>query len=116
MGALNLDPSSSTGVGVFLVGSTLAFGPSTVPWLITPELFTQGPRTAAVPVVALVNWAGNMLVGFTFPTLAIALGSQAFVPFIVAIAVFLVVLYVYLPETKGRTVEDIAAEMAADGA
>ena len=41
---------------------------------------------------------------------------QAFVPFIVAIAVFLVVLYVYLPETKGRTVEDIAAEMAADGA
>ena len=36
--ALNLDPSSSTGVGVFLVGSTLAFvfsfavGPSTVPW------------------------------------------------------------------------------------
>ena len=33
-----------------------------------------------------------------------------------AIAVFLAVLYVYLPETKGRTVEDIAAEMAADGA
>ena len=44
--------------------------------LITSELFTQGPRTAAVPVVTLVNWAGNMLVGFTFPTLAIALGSQ----------------------------------------
>ena len=36
--ALNLDPSSSPGVGVFLVASTLAFvfsfavGPSTVPW------------------------------------------------------------------------------------
>merc|ERR1712079_37134 len=102
--ALNLDPSSS-GVGIFLVASTLAFvfsfgfGPSTVPWLITSELFTQGPRTAAVPVVTLVNWVGNMLVGFTFPSMAVGLGAQAFIPFIVAIAVSLAVLYVYLPET-----------------
>ena len=33
-----------------------------------------------------------------------------------AIAVFLAVLYVYLPETKGKTVEAIAAAMAAEGA
>ena len=33
-----------------------------------------------------------------------------------AIAVFLAVLYVYLPETKGETVEAIAAVMAAEGA
>ena len=46
------------------------------PRLITSELFLQGPRTAAVPVVTLVNWVGNMLVGFTFPSMAIALGSQ----------------------------------------
>ena len=79
--ALNLDPNSS-GVGIFLVASTLLFvfffalGPGSIPWMITSELFLQDPRPAAITVATLVNWVGNTLVGFTFPTMADGLGSQ----------------------------------------
>ena len=41
---------------------------------------------------------------------------QAFVPFMIAIAIFLVILYIYLPETKGKTVESITSVMAGPGA
>ena len=78
--ALNMDPSYP-GIGIFLVASTLliifffAIGPASVPWMITPELFLQGPRPAAIAVATLVNWMGKMLVGFTFPSMVIGFGS-----------------------------------------
>ena len=37
-------------------------------------------------------------------------------PFLVIIALFLAILYVYLPETKGKTVEAISDTMSAPGA
>ena len=42
--------------------------------------------------------------------------SQAFLPFMVIIALFLAILYIYLPETKGKTVEAISDMMSAPGA
>ena len=52
-----------------------AIGPGAIPWLITAELFAQAPRSAAVAVATLVNWLGNLVVGFTFPLIADALGT-----------------------------------------
>ena len=52
--------------------STLAFvlffavGPGSIPWMITAELFSQGPRPAAMSIAVLVNWLSNFLVGLTF--------------------------------------------------
>jgi len=127
--ALNLwkkeeDPAKAedSGVGIFLVVSTLSFvvffalGPGSIPWMITSELFTQGPRPAAIAIATLVNWIANLLVGFTFPVMVSELGAQAFVPFLVIIALFLAILYVYLPETKGKTVEAISDILSAPGA
>lgn len=113
---------SSSGVGVFLVASTLLFvvffglGPGSIPWMITGELFTQGPRPAAVAIATLINWSANLLVSFTFPTMEHELGQWAFVPFMVAIGVLGAVLYVYLPETKGKTVEEISDVLCAPSA
>ena len=53
-----------------------AIGPGAIPWLITAELFAQAPRSAAVAVATLVNWLGNLVVGFTFPLIADALGTD----------------------------------------
>ena len=35
-------------------------GPGAIPWMITPELFPQAPRSAAIAVATLVNWLGNL--------------------------------------------------------
>ncbi|CAB4055843.1 SLC2A1 [Lepeophtheirus salmonis] len=36
-----------------------AVGPGSIPWMITAELFSQGPRPAAMSVAVLINWCAN---------------------------------------------------------
>lgn len=59
------------------VVSTLAFvvffavGPGSIPWMITAELFSQGPRPTAMAIAVLVNWMANFVVGIGFPSLKV---------------------------------------------
>ncbi|XP_076438874.1 solute carrier family 2, facilitated glucose transporter member 1-like isoform X2 [Babylonia areolata] len=85
-----------------------ALGPGSIPWLIVAELFSQGPRSAAISVSVLVNWVANFLVGYTFPFIQKGLGNFTFLPFTGLLLLFLILLFLYLPETKGRTIEEIA--------
>lgn len=60
------------------VVSTLAFvvffavGPGSIPWMITAELFSQGPRPTAMAIAVLVNWLANFVVGIGFPSLKVS--------------------------------------------
>ncbi|XP_026681667.1 glucose transporter type 1 [Diaphorina citri] len=49
-----------------------AVGPGSIPWMITAELFSQGPRPAAMSIAVLVNWIANFVVGLGFPTLNVS--------------------------------------------
>ncbi|GFR60731.1 solute carrier family 2, facilitated glucose transporter member 2 [Elysia marginata] len=84
-----------------------ALGPAPVPWLIVPELFTHDARPAAVAVCVFVNWTGNFVVGFGFPLLQVLLQDFVFLPFAVALAAFYVFVYFKLPETKGKSFQEI---------
>lgn len=46
-----------------------AIGPGSIPWMMVAELFSQGPRSAAVSLAVLVNWSANIAVGQGFPPL-----------------------------------------------
>ena len=50
-----------------------AVGPGSIPWMITAELFSQGPRPAAMSVAVLINWCANFLVGIGFPTMQVCI-------------------------------------------
>lgn len=50
-----------------------AVGPGSIPWMITAELFSQGPRPAAMSIAVLVNWMSNFLVGIGFQTLSVSI-------------------------------------------
>eukprot|EP00092_Neocalanus_flemingeri_P023961 GFUD01025992.1.p1 GENE.GFUD01025992.1~~GFUD01025992.1.p1 ORF type:complete len:483 (+),score=148.99 GFUD01025992.1:147-1595(+) len=113
--AQNLMPKKgseeSGGSGGFLIAVTLGFvvffavGPGSIPWMIAGEMFTQGPRPAASSVVVFVNWAANLAVGLLFPLVLIPeLDRFTFLPFAILLAVFSVFVFVFLPETKGKTV------------
>lgn len=60
------------------VVSTLSFvvffavGPGSIPWMITAELFSQGPRPSAMAIAVLVNWMANFVVGIGFPSLKVS--------------------------------------------
>ncbi|XP_059473523.1 glucose transporter type 1 isoform X4 [Neocloeon triangulifer] len=86
-----------------------AVGPGSIPWMITAELFSQGPRPAAMSIAVLVNWMANFLVGILFPTMKTALENYTFLPFSVFLAIFWTFTYKKVPETKNKTFEEILA-------
>ncbi|XP_037702566.1 solute carrier family 2, facilitated glucose transporter member 3 [Choloepus didactylus] len=82
-------------------------GPGPIPWFIVAELFSQGPRPAAVAVAGCSNWTSNFLVGLLFPSAANYLGAYVFIIFTAFLIIFLVFTFFKVPETRGRTFEDI---------
>ncbi|XP_048488692.1 glucose transporter type 1 isoform X4 [Plutella xylostella] len=97
------------------VVSTLSFvvffavGPGSIPWLITAELFSQGPRPSAMAIAVLVNWMANFVVGIGFPSMKALLENYTFLPFSVFLAIFWIFTYKKVPETKNKTFEEILA-------
>merc|ERR1712012_33433 len=85
-----------------------AVGPGSIPWMITAELFSQGPRPAAMSVAVLVNWSANFFVGIGFPTMQTTLENYTFLPFSMFLAVFWIFTYKKVPETKNKTFDEIA--------
>lgn len=53
-----------------------AVGPGSIPWMITAELFSQGPRPSAMAIAVLVNWMANFVVGIGFPSLKVRFRSE----------------------------------------
>ncbi|KAL8601902.1 hypothetical protein ACOMHN_020637 [Nucella lapillus] len=84
-----------------------ATGPGAIPWFYVAELFAQGPRSAAVSVSVLVNWFSNFTVGLVFPELREAIQEYSFVPFAAMLLASFFFVVCFVPETKGKRIEDI---------
>lgn len=58
-------------LAVMLFVAMFELGPGPIPWFIVAELFSQGPRPAAMAVAGCCNWTANFLVGVSFPKLVV---------------------------------------------
>ncbi|KAL0606922.1 Solute carrier family 2, facilitated glucose transporter member 3 [Plecturocebus cupreus] len=93
-------------------------GPGPIPWFIVVELFSQGPCPAVMAVVGCSNWTSNFPVGSLLSSAACYLGAYVFIIFTGFLITFLTFTFFKVPETRGRTFEDItqAFEGQAHGA
>ena len=109
-------------LGFFLVGTTYLFavffsiGLQSIPLLVTLEIFTQGPRSAASSVATLVCVFTQFVVALIFPQLQIHLQEFCFLPFLIISLVFFVIFWFYFPETKKRTSTELALLFQAPNA
>ncbi|KAL6105356.1 slc2a2 [Pungitius sinensis] len=94
---------------VFLFVSFFEIGPGPIPWFIVAELFSQGPRPAAIALAGCCNWSSNFLVAMTFPYIQTWLDTYVFILFAVLLLGFTVYIYFRVPETKGKSFEEIAS-------
>ncbi|MEQ2294504.1 Solute carrier 2, facilitated glucose transporter member 2 [Ameca splendens] len=94
---------------IFLFVSFFEIGPGPIPWFIVAELFSQGPRPAAIALAGCCNWTSNFIIGMAFPYIQAWLDSYVFVLFAVLLFGFTIFIYFRVPETKGKTFEEIAA-------
>lgn len=91
---------------LYVASFAISLGP--IFWLIIAEIYPLKIRGLAMSVATMANWAANLVVSLTFLTLTQALGLSAtfwtFGLFTVAAWLF---VYFLMPETKGRTLEEI---------
>jgi SP family galactose:H+ symporter-like MFS transporter len=92
--------------------SSFAVGLGPIFWLIISEIYPLKVRGAAMSAVTVTNWALNLVVSVTFLSLVALLGQGGTFWLYGAIAVAaLVFFYRMVPETKGKTLEQIEAYM-----
>jgi MFS transporter, SP family, major inositol transporter len=77
-------------------------------WLMLAEIFPMTIRGFAMGVSISLLWAANTFISFVFPILAESLGSTVvFLMFAVINFVSLAFVIKFVPETRGRTLEEL---------
>ncbi|KAL7560646.1 hypothetical protein ACA910_001330 [Epithemia clementina (nom. ined.)] len=100
-----------TGLALYLAFFSTGMGPGA--WLIPSEVFSVSIRAKAMSIATTLNRATATLMASTFLSTAHAIGFGAFFCLLGIICIIvLAFLYFYLPETKGRSLEDMAVYFA----
>jgi len=106
----------STGVHmlILVVSAIACYAMSLAPitWVVISEIFPNRIRGAAMSVAVFSLWVGCTALTLTFPYLIGGLGAHgAFWLYGVICVVGFVVIFKKLPETKGKSLEDIEREL-----
>ncbi|SFB01885.1 Sugar transporter [Lentibacillus halodurans] len=95
---------------LFIIFFAFTWGP--VLWVMLPELFPMRARGAATGIAALTLSIGSLLVAQLFPLLTEVMSiEQVFLIFAVIGIGALMFVVKYLPETRGRSLEEIEADL-----
>ncbi|CAJ1051825.1 solute carrier family 2%2C facilitated glucose transporter member 10 [Xyrichtys novacula] len=97
----------------FVSAYSTGFGPMT--WLLLSEIFPTAIKGRAFAFTNCFNWAANLLVTFTFLNFIdlIGLSGMFFLYGVIAVAAA-VFFHFMLPETKGKTLEEIDRELRSN--
>jgi len=114
LGFAFLSPSLSSALAWIAVVSLaiyvacFAIGLGPVFWLMIAEIYPLRVRGRAMAVATVANWGANLVVALTFLSLLHSLG-RAWTFWLYAIIGVLAWIFVYrlVPETKGRTLEEL---------
>ncbi|XP_003790362.1 LOW QUALITY PROTEIN: solute carrier family 2, facilitated glucose transporter member 12 [Otolemur garnettii] len=96
---------------VYVAAFSIGLGP--MPWVVLSEIFPGGIRGRAMALTSSMNWGINLLVSLTFLTVTDLIGLPwvCFIYTIMSLAA-LVFVIVFIPETKGCSLEQISMELA----
>ncbi len=96
------------GIAICVYMACIALSICAVIWILTPEIFPNRVRGRAVSIATFFNWATNSLSIFLFPWYVAKFGMHA--GFITCAGICLVAtlfFWRFVPETKGRSLEEI---------
>jgi facilitated trehalose transporter len=100
---------------VFIVSFSMGWGP--VPWLMINEITGVQYRGVVSAVATGVNWFCAFLITHNFETIQMWTSAQfAFFLFAAFCLVSIPFVVIFLPETKGKTFDDIAKMLTAGAA
>jgi len=87
-----------------------ATGMGPIPWAVNSEIYPTNVRGLANGVATTVNWASNLLVSMTFLSyIHLVTTAGAFWTFAGVGVVAWLYFFFFLPETRGKSIEEIQA-------
>jgi SP family arabinose:H+ symporter-like MFS transporter len=96
------------GILGFTAAFAVAMGP--IPWIVNSEIFPTKLRGRAMSVAIFCLWGADWIVTQTFPMLRVSIGpAPTFWTYAGCSLISTVFVILYVPETKGRTLEEIEA-------
>jgi SP family galactose:H+ symporter-like MFS transporter len=95
---------------LFIVGFAMSAGP--IIWVLCAEIFPLSGRDLGVTFSTATNWIVNAIVGLTFLTLLTSFGNgNTFLLYGGMNALFVIFFLLFVPETKGISLEKIEANL-----
>ncbi len=111
---------SSTGRSYIILAAMMVFVAfvqcfiGTCVWLLLSEIFPMAIRGFAMGIAVFVLWTTNALISFVFPILNSVLGSTGtFGLFVLVNLISVYFVYHFVPETKGRSLEELEDRLGA---
>lgn len=88
---------------------------SPVTWLMCSEIFPLRMRATGMGMAVFFQWISNFVVSFAFPILLSSLGlSLTFVVFVILGICAISFVQIFMPETRGRTLEELENDFKKD--
>jgi SP family galactose:H+ symporter-like MFS transporter len=95
-------------VGLMLYVASFAIGLGPVFWLLISEIYPLRVRGLAMSIASEANWGSNLIIALTFLTLLQVLGRSGtfWIYALVGVGAW-IFAFLLVPETKGKTLEEI---------
>ncbi|MCL5261606.1 MAG: sugar porter family MFS transporter [Gammaproteobacteria bacterium] len=98
---------------IYIAGYSISIG--NLFWLIISEIYPLSVRSSAMSIVTAVQWGANFLVSMTFLTILELIGiSYTFMIYGMMCALGVIFCYLFVPETKGVSLEKIEENLNAE--
>ncbi|XP_077219166.1 sugar transporter ERD6-like 7 isoform X2 [Tasmannia lanceolata] len=98
-------------VGMLIYVGSFSFGMGPVPWVIMSEIFPINVKGTAGSMVTLMHWFGAWVTSYTFNFLMSWSSSGTMFLFAGVCAITVPFIIILVPETKGKSLEEIQASM-----
>ncbi|KAG6840527.1 hypothetical protein C0991_006165 [Blastosporella zonata] len=92
---------------VWIYIANFAYGAGPVSWTLISEIFPLSTRAKGTAIGATSNWANTIVVAYSVPPMIKHIGFGTYILFAVINVFSIVFVYFFVPETKGKTLEEM---------
>lgn len=99
---------------IYDINFSYSFAP--IGWVLPSEIFHLGNRSKAMSITTSATWMCNFVIGLVTPDMLATIGYGTYIFFAVFCLLAFLFTYFFVPETKGKSLEDmdlVFGDMAA---
>ncbi|OIW26364.1 general substrate transporter [Coniochaeta ligniaria NRRL 30616] len=92
---------------IYIYDINFSFSFAPIGWVLPSEIFNLGDRSKAMAITTSATWMCNFIIGLVTPDMLETLGWGTYIFFAAFCLLAFVFTYFFVPETKGKSLEDM---------